>query len=130
MSASPYKNVYEVDASTLDTGGTVVPTDLAEEVAAYSLAGNRDKTEWGIKILNGSDQPVEATPLISTSDDPELTEYEYLDAMAETAATGEVPANIVLLDSDVIGAYLAVELAPDAAATGTIKIVFQSRDWA
>lgn len=128
MSASPYKTVYEVDASTLDTGGTIVPTDLDEEVAAYSFGGNGYKTEWGIKVVNDADQDIDATPLLSTSDDDDFAEYDTVEGLNVTVPSGTSPDNTELLDSDLLGAYLGIELAPAAAATGTVKIVFQSRN--
>jgi len=120
------QDTYELDAANLDTAGTIVPTDLPGD-DAYSL-GTAQAKYWGVKIVNGSDQPVDATPVLSTSDDRGLTEYDTVDGLTVTVATGSPPDNVELLDSDLVGGALGVELTRGAAATGSGTVHFIERE--
>ena len=117
---------YELDAANLDTAGTIVPTDLPGN-DAYSLGTGQAKY-WGVKIVNDSDQDVDATPVLSTSDDRSLTEYDTVSGLTVTVATGSPPDNVELLDSDLVGGALGVELTPAAAATGSVTVHFIERE--
>lgn len=119
-------NVYEVDATTIDADGLEVPKDLPEGADAYRL--NRSvKSDWAIKVVNGADADVDATALVSTSDDSAFEEFAE-DGEAETAAVGDAPDNVVYFDGETVAGYLGVELAAEAAPTeGTVKVVFNSR---
>jgi len=72
------ENVIEVDAADLDTGGTIVPKGLSADVNdetldadAFRLDPNR-MDRWAVKVYNNADQDVDATPVVSTSDDKTL----------------------------------------------------------
>lgn len=130
-------NVYEVDAADLDeTNGTIVPKgittdidgdDVDEDAFEFPRKYRSHKHEWAVKIVNDADQDVDVTPLITTDDDPGLEEYDSVNGLATTVGQGDPPDNVELFESDIIGNAIAVRLQPAAAATGTVKIVFQSR---
>lgn len=120
------QDTYELDAANLDTAGTLVPTDLPGN-DGYALGTSKAKT-WGVKIVNGSDQPVDATPILSTSDDRTLTEYDTVDSETVTVSSGSPPNNVELVDADVVGGVLGVQLTPAAAATGTVTVHFIDRE--
>jgi len=128
------ENVIEVDAADLDTGGTIVPKGLSADVNdetldadAFRLDPNR-MDRWAVKVYNNADQDVDATPVVSTSDDKTLAEYDTEDSLTTTVSSGgTVPGSVELVDSDLVAGHLAVELTPAAGATGTVKVVFESR---
>ena len=115
-------NVYEIDATTIDDDGLIVPRDLPEEDDGHEL--NRSvKSDWAVKVVNDGDADVDATPLVSTSDDSGLEEFDT-DNDPVTVGADDVD----LHSSDTVAAYLGVELTADPAPTdGTVKIVFNSR---
>lgn len=124
-------NIYEIDASNLDGTGHIVPIELSgadSDDRPYAL-DHDVKEEWAIKVYNNADQDVDATPLISTSDDGGFAEYDAVDALTTTVTSGgAVPGSVELLDSDLVGGYIALRLTAAATpVTGTIKVVFQSR---
>jgi len=128
------ENVIEVDAADLDTGGTIVPKGLSADVNDETLDADAfrldpsTKDEWAVKVYNNSDQDIDATPVVSTSDDDTLSEYDTVDALTSTVPSGgTVPGSVELLDSDLVAGHLGVELTPAAGATGTVKVVFDSR---
>ena len=119
-------NVYEVDATTIDADGVTVPTDVDGVDEGYQLSRSV-KSDWAIKVVNDADAEIDATPLVSTSDDPALEEYAE-DGDAETVASGDVPDNVTYFSGETVAAFLGVELTAEVSPTeGTAKIVFNSR---
>lgn len=119
-------NVYEIDATTIDSEGIIIPKDLEDAPEAYSLSRSV-RSDWAVKIVNDSDAPVDATNLVSTSDDSEFEEYAVDDEL-NTIQDGEVPENVGYTSGTTVAGFLAVELASDPGATeGTVKVVFNKR---
>lgn len=124
-------NVYEIDAANLDGTGNIVPIDLnggESDDRPFSL-DHEVKEEWAIKVYNDSDQDVDATPLVSTSDDGGFAEYDTVDALTTTVSSGgDIPGSVELLDDDEVAGYIALQITAAATpAAGTVKVVFQSR---
>ncbi|MCU4743469.1 hypothetical protein [Natronoglomus mannanivorans] len=122
---STHKNVYRIDAADVE-GGMLIPKDIEGEVDAYEL--NRSvKSDWAIKVVNDTDADVDATALVSTSDDSAFEAYAE-DGAPETASTGDAPDNVVYITGETVAGYLGAELAADPAPTsGTVTVVFNSR---
>jgi len=131
------QNVFEIDAADLDeVDGTIVPKELAEDADddaidedAYEFPRRHRsiKHEWGIKVVNDADQDIDGVPLLTTDDDEAFDEYVEVDPTATTIGQGTAPDNVELFEGDIIANSVGVELTPAAAATGTVKVVFQSR---
>lgn len=129
------RNVYIIDAADIDaTNGLIVPKDLdtdnsgdTVDATAFDLDPTK-KQEWSIKVVNDSDQEVDSLPLITTNDDQDFTEYDELTQLDVTVSTGSPPANVEMQDTDVIAGSVNTRLDVGAAATGTVKIVFESRE--
>jgi len=121
------KNVYEVDATTIDSNGVVVPQDLDGEPDAYEFGDRELARQWAAKIVNDADESVDAQPLATTSDDGSFQEYDEVGS-TRTVATGSPPDNVELLSHDDVAASVGVKLvAATTPTTGTVKVVFNSR---
>jgi len=120
-------NVFRVDATEIDADGLQVPGDLEDaDEMAYEL--NRSvRSAWAIKVVNGSDEEIEATTLVSTSDDSAFEGFAE-DGDPEPAAAGDPPENVAYFTGETVAGYLGVDLTAEATPTeGEVKVVFNSR---
>jgi len=124
------ENSYTIDAANLDTAGTIVPTDaaLADTKEAFDL-GTKQASVWSVEIFNNATENIDATPVITTTSDGDLTQYDTVDSLTTTVTSGgTVPDSVEIMDHDVSARKLGVELTPAAAATGTVELELQSRE--
>jgi len=122
------KNVYTIDATTIDSNGVVVPKDLSGDPAdAHSMTDAHVRSAWAIKVVNDADEAVDLQPLVTTSDDETFDEYVE-DGPTETINTGNVPDNTGLVTGETVSKHIGAELTASTTPTaGTVKVVFNTR---
>jgi len=133
-------NVLLLDATVIDAGGVLVPTDIGNgdldtvprgydfsAINSFSLPSRSVRSAWAIKAVNDGDADVDVTPAVSTADDSSLNDYAE-DSTATTVSTGSPPDNVEHLTSETVAGHLAAELVADPAPTGgTVTVVFEPR---